>query len=385
MSSHHQKVERVEESKNNVSTLVPDDVREWSSTPIVRQAVDANNHLNFAMDEGLLQAFYSGRVAHATSGIIHLRDGDFATLDQLVTTLPPFRVTRSLTTFESSDLDLLIEGEEWLANVTVRRSLLQLQVGSARSHEHAASVIARAKATLGYEERRNDFTSYVVLGFDLPSFPQRFDNVAWEKVAANYGAATKTALNRLMTMPLEVARRRGRVILFHGPPGTGKTWAIRALLTEWRESAMGAYLLDPEVALNNMGYFLDIISFSRRGASRVVIIEDADFIIQRTRSKSSGLSRILNLADGMIGADHDVIVLLSANSLPEQIDEALLRPGRSLATIGFERLTPAEAGRRLGLDGAAPSEMSLAEVYAQVDDVLPVVGERREVSSGTYL
>ncbi len=372
-------------SNNNVITLVPEDVGARSSTSIVRQAVDANNQLNFVMDEGLLEAFYSGRVAHATSGTIHLRDGDFTTLDQLVATLPPFRVARSLTSFESSNLDLFIEGEEWLANVTVRRSLLQMQVGSARSHEHAASVIERAKAALGFEERRNDFTFYVVLGFDLPSFPQRFDNVAWEKVAANYGSATRTALNCLMTMPLEVARRRGRVILFHGSPGTGKTWAIRALLTEWRESATRAYLRDPEVALNNMGYFLDIISFSRWGATRVVIIKDADFIIQLTRSKSSGLSRILNLADGMVGADHDIIVLLSANSLPEQIDDALLRPGRNLATIGFEKLTPTEAGRRLGLDGAAPSEMSLAEVYARVGDVLPVVGESREVSSGTYL
>ncbi len=378
-------MERVAKSNNNVITLVPEDVGARSSTSIVRQAVDANNQLNFVMDEGLLEAFYSGRVAHATSGTIHLRDGDFTTLDQLVATLPPFRVARSLTSFESSNLDLFIEGEEWLANVTVRRSLLQMQVGSARSHEHAASVIERAKAALGFEERRNDFTFYVVLGFDLPSFPQRFDNVAWEKVAANYGSATRTALNCLMTMPLEVARRRGRVILFHGSPGTGKTWAIRALLTEWRESATRAYLRDPEVALNNMGYFLDIISFSRWGATRVVIIKDADFIIQLTRSKSSGLSRILNLADGMVGADHDIIVLLSANSLPEQIDDALLRPGRNLATIGFEKLTPTEAGRRLGLDGAAPSEMSLAEVYARVGDVLPVVGESREVSSGTYL
>jgi hypothetical protein len=29
--------------------------------------------------------------------------------------------------------------------------------------------------------------------------------------------------------------------------------------------------------------------------------------------------------------------------------------------------------------------MSIAEVYARADDVLPVVEERREVSNGTYL
>ena len=41
--------------------------------------------------------------------------------------------------------------------------------------------------------------------------------------------------------------------------------------------------------------------------------------------------------------------------------------------------------RGIWLNGAGPSEMSIAEVYAQVDDVLAAVGERWEVSSGTYL
>src|SRR5438874_388742 len=57
---------------------------------------------------------------------------------------------------------------------------------------------------------------------------------AWHEIAANYPASLRSALAPL----LDAAWRpdgNGRLLLWHGVPGTGKTFALRALAWEWRD------------------------------------------------------------------------------------------------------------------------------------------------------
>ncbi len=84
---------------------------------------------------------------------------------------------------------------------------------------------------------------------EMPS-TKSFGDVSWEKIQKNYPASTRTSLDTLARLTRAKPSTDGRIILFHGPPGTGKTYAIRALLTLWKHWASAALVLDPEVMLS---------------------------------------------------------------------------------------------------------------------------------------
>src|SRR5206468_2489690 len=48
----------------------------------------------------------------------------------------------------------------------------------------------------------------------------------------------------------------GRLLLWHGAPGTGKTSAVKALAWEWREWCEGHCVVDPESLLGGMPTYL---------------------------------------------------------------------------------------------------------------------------------
>ena len=51
-----------------------------------------------------------------------------------------------------------------------------------------------------------------------------------------------------------------RLMLSRGLPGTGKTWAIRALMREWFDWCTFHYVVDPAVFFSNSTYMLSLLS-----------------------------------------------------------------------------------------------------------------------------
>src|SRR5436305_2844381 len=66
----------------------------------------------------------------------------------------------------------------------------------------------------------------------------------WEEISANYGARTREQLAAVMR-DFRPAHG-GQLVLWHGSPGTGKTFALRALAWEWREWCQIHYIVDPD-------------------------------------------------------------------------------------------------------------------------------------------
>jgi hypothetical protein len=64
-----------------------------------------------------------------------------------------------------------------------------------------------------------------------------------------------------------------------------------------------------------------------------------------------GLSRLLNVVDGIIGQGLRVIVLVTTNDDLRQLHPAVSRPGRCLAKVQFAPFTPHEAGEWLARNG----------------------------------
>jgi hypothetical protein len=143
--------------------------------------------------------------------------------------------------------------------------------------------------------------------------------------------------------------RRG--YLLHGPPGNGKTSAIRAMLsypgvTGYAIDLMAKYIDDQ-----------DLRTFFKKAAANppaIVLFEDIDrFFSRRPEEEGSQVSmqQLLNSLDGIDMMDGVIVVAMANN--PESLDTAILRrPGRFDRVIEFGN--PSEDLRARYLRGFCP-------------------------------
>ncbi len=218
--------------------------------------------------------------------------------------------------------------------------VVAVAAGSTAAAEQGAATLER-RLREEPDEPSDIEVSFWTGGMDPWRSRRRIEAPLLEEVAANYPDSVRTQVERLANMR---DPQRGSLILWHGPPGTGKSWALRALAREWREWCSTHYVTDPESFLGSGTQYLMHIVRERSDEARpwqLIALEDAGELMAADARSETGqaLSRLLNLTDGLLGQGMRTLVVVTTNEKIGRLHPAVRRPGRCLAAIGFERFS----------------------------------------------
>jgi hypothetical protein len=187
----------------------------------------------------------------------------------------------------------------------------------------------------------------------------------------------------------------GRIAILNGEPGTGKTHLIRSILARMD----CVFLIVPSNLLGSLDKpeFIPLLLQVKSDYDKpvIMIIEDGDTcLVPRKGDNISTITSLLNLSDGILGSMIDIKMIISTNAAINEMDEAIMRPGRLCRNIHVGPLPYDRANlvyQRLQTDPEAKLEYrkfyTLAEIYdkhANIDTIptnntIPQYGANKRV------
>jgi hypothetical protein len=169
--------------------------------------------------------------------------------------------------------------------------------------------------------------------------------------------------------------RAGGLTIFDGPPGTGKTSLITQMIRRLEKTHVFYSLpASQDRALSSP----ELVPFWQKQNTRhgdrvkVIVLEDAERLLwRRNGDNREAVSSLLNIADGLMGRMLRLHIICSVNAKMEDLDPAVLRPGRLMNHRRFQGLSRAMAERVAAARGLSFEPNELAESYSLAEILNP--------------
>ncbi len=240
-----------------------------------------------------------------------------------------------------------------------------------------ASVLHASATAAGTDQQLSNSELLKAIGETAPSLSSgalgQIPSYGFERVAGL--VEVKRRLTEAVIWPMtrpEQFERLGieppKGVLLHGPPGTGKTFVVKALAHEAGAAFFplkGAELLDKYVGESERAV-REVFSRARSASPSILFFDELDALAPVRGSNATSVSdsvvaSLLTEIDGVGGRGQ--IMVIGATNRKDLIDPALLRSGRF--EVHLELGLPETAGRRalLGIsDVPFAEEVSLDEL-----------------------
>lgn len=154
------------------------------------------------------------------------------------------------------------------------------------------------------------------------------------------------------------------ILLLIGAPGTGKTTFIRGLLQHTGENALVTY---DSAILEKDFVFAQFIE----GDTAIFVIEDADNFLGARSNGNNVMHKFLNVGDGLVSTKSKKMIFSTNLPSINDIDPALLRPGRCFDIVKFSLLTQDQAqvlSKALGVQlTESRDNWSIADIFHKQD------------------
>ncbi|MEA3371562.1 MAG: AAA family ATPase, partial [Campylobacterota bacterium] len=249
-------------------------------------------------------------------------------------------VSKEVATFIKDRVTPLVESETLVRELF--RKNTTLEIDDTFSDKNGVITYKINSCKFSQVVRIKDFSEDGLV-FDIPRVS--FDDIAGHHMA-------KQRLHEVINFFKEPKRLQSfkiappKGMLLYGPPGTGKTMLAKAFAREAELpfiSTTGLELLQPEKTKL-------IFTRAKAYAPAIIFIDEIDTIGKRDgeNGREVPINKLLSEMDGFSGRDGEDIFVIAATNYKENIDPAIIRPGR--VEIHIEINTLDQDARRYFLD-----------------------------------